>query len=45
MLQEVDLAPTMQAAAAVPKVDQSTKTVIQQWKEFQKESLAPLKLQ
>jgi len=45
MLQEVDVAPTMQAAAAVPKVDQSTKTVIQQWKEFQKESLAPLKLQ
>ena len=45
MLQEVDVAPTMQAAAAVPKVDQSTKTVIQQWKQFQKESLAPLKLQ
>jgi photosystem II stability/assembly factor-like uncharacterized protein len=42
MLQEVDEAPTAQATAAVPKVDQSTKSVIQAWEEFQKGDLAAL---
>ena len=41
-LQEVDAAPTTQAAAAVPKVNASTKAVIEQWQEFQKEDLATL---
>ncbi len=41
-LQEVDGAPTTQVAAAVPKVNQSTQQVIQEWKELQADTLAPL---
>ena len=43
-LQEVDEAPTTQVAAAVPKVHQSAKTVMQQWSEFQSKELAPLNI-
>ena len=35
MLQEVDAAPTTQAAAAVPKLHETTTTVIENWKEFE----------
>jgi len=45
MLQEVDAAPTTQAAAAVPKLHQSTTSMLQQWKEFESETLMPLKVQ
>jgi photosystem II stability/assembly factor-like uncharacterized protein len=41
-LQEVDEAPTSQVAAAVPKANQSTQAVIQEWKEFQSKELMPL---
>jgi hypothetical protein len=43
-LQEVDDAPTMQVAAAVPKVRQATQAVMKQWSEFQSKDLAPLKI-
>jgi len=39
MLQEVDAAPTTQAAAAVPKLHETTTTVIGNWKEFETEEL------
>ena len=45
MLQEVDLAPTTQAAQAVPKLHQSTAAVIQQWKEFEAGELGAVKMQ
>jgi photosystem II stability/assembly factor-like uncharacterized protein len=38
MLQEVDLAPTTQAAEQVPKLHAATGTAIEAWKEFEKES-------
>ena len=43
-LQEVDEGPTTQVAAAVPRVHQSAKTVMQQWSEFQSRELTPLKI-
>jgi hypothetical protein len=45
MLQEVDLAPTAQAAESVPKLRQSAAQLIEQWKQFEGEELSPLKLQ
>jgi len=45
MLQEVDLAPTTQAAQALPKLHQSTTALIQQWNQFEAAELAPLKTQ
>jgi hypothetical protein len=45
MLQEVDLAPTTQAAQTLPKLHQSTAALIQQWNEFEAAELAPLKIQ
>ena len=42
MLQEVDAAPTTQAAAAVPKLHETTTTVIENWKEFATEELKPV---
>jgi hypothetical protein len=45
MLQEVDLAPTTQAAQALPKLHQSTTALIQQWNQFEAAELAPLKIQ
>jgi hypothetical protein len=41
-LQEVDAAPTAQVAEAVPKLDQQTRAVIQQWNELLKGDLEPL---
>jgi photosystem II stability/assembly factor-like uncharacterized protein len=45
MLQEVDLAPTTQAAQALPKLHEATASLLEQWKQFEGEELAPLKLQ
>jgi len=45
MLQEVDLAPTTQAAQALPKLHQSTTALIQQWNQFEAAELAPLQIQ
>jgi photosystem II stability/assembly factor-like uncharacterized protein len=45
MLQEVDLAPTTQAAQAVPKLHQSATALMQQWNQFEAVELAPLKIQ
>ncbi len=45
MLQEVDLAPTTQAAEALPKLHESAAALIEQWNQFEAEELAPLKLQ
>ncbi|HUI84089.1 MAG TPA: glycoside hydrolase [Candidatus Binatia bacterium] len=42
ILQEVDQPPTTQATAAVPKLHQSTTTVIQRWEQFENGELAPL---
>ena len=39
MLQEVDVAPTTQAAEQVPKLHASTAAVIEQWKEFEETEL------
>ena len=39
MLQEVDVAPTTQAAEQVPKLHASTAAVIEQWKEFEEKEL------
>ena len=41
-LQEVDAAPTTQVSDVVPKLNQSTQAVIQQWNELMKEDLVPL---
>ena len=38
MLQEVDLAPTSQAAGEVPKLHEMTAAVLEAWKEFEKDS-------
>ncbi len=45
MLQEVDLAPTTQAAQALPKLHESTASLIEQWTQFEAAELAPLKIQ
>jgi photosystem II stability/assembly factor-like uncharacterized protein len=45
MLQEVDLAPTTQAAQALPRLHQSAASLIEQWNQFEAADLAPLKLQ
>ena len=45
MLQEVDLAPTTQAAAAVPKLHQSTASLLREWDELRTKQLAPLGMQ
>ena len=45
MLQEVDAAPTTQATQAVPKLNQSTTSLVQHWQEFVSKQLAPLKVQ
>ncbi len=45
MLQEVDMAPTSQAAQAVPKLHDSATKIVETWKEFEGAQLAPLKLQ
>jgi len=42
MLQEVDAAPTTQAAQEVPKLHQSTEALVQRWQEVQTQDLAPL---
>jgi photosystem II stability/assembly factor-like uncharacterized protein len=44
-LQEVDAAPTTQATAAVPKLHESTTSLLQQWQELETKQLAPLKVQ
>jgi photosystem II stability/assembly factor-like uncharacterized protein len=44
-LQEVDLAPTSQATEALPKLHQSTTSLLEQWNQFEAEELAPLKIQ
>ena len=43
MLQEVDAAPTTQAAQDVPKLHQTTASLIERWKQFESKELAPLK--
>ncbi len=45
MLQEADEAPTMQLAAAVPKLHQAATSLIGQWKQFAATELAPLNMQ
>ena len=42
MLQEVDAAPTTQAAEAIPKLHETTTTVIENWKEFETEELGKI---
>ncbi len=44
MLQEVDAAPTTQAALEVPKLSKSTAALLEQWHEFEAKELAPLKV-
>jgi photosystem II stability/assembly factor-like uncharacterized protein len=45
ILQEVDRAPTSQAAAQVPILHQQARDVIQLWSRFEAAQLAPMKLQ
>ncbi len=45
VLQDVDAAPTTQATQAVPKLNQSTTSLLQQWQEFVTKQLAPLQVQ
>jgi hypothetical protein len=45
VLQEVDAAPTLQAAQAVPKAHQSATSLVQRWQAFASKQLAPLKVQ
>ena len=45
MLQEVDAAPTSQAAPEVPKLHQSTAALLEQWQEMKAKELAPFKVQ
>jgi len=45
ILQEVDAAPTTQAAAAVPKLHESAASLIAQWRDVQTKVLAPLNVQ
>ncbi len=44
MLQEVDLAPPTQVAELVPKLNQTTESLVQQWKDLESGDLAPLNL-
>ena len=43
VLQDADVAPTPQAAQAVPVLTQSTQTLLKQWEEIQKSDLPQLK--
>ena len=45
VLQDVDAAPTTQASQAVPKLSQSTTSMVQRWQEFESKQLAPLQVQ
>jgi photosystem II stability/assembly factor-like uncharacterized protein len=45
ILQEVDRAPTTQVMETVPKLNQSTAALLQQWQQFESAQLAPLKIQ
>jgi hypothetical protein len=45
VLQDVDAAPTTQAAQAVPKLNQSTTSLVERWQEIASKQLAPLKAQ
>ncbi len=45
VFQDVDVAPTTQATQAVPKLSQSTSSLIEQWHEMETKELAPLKIQ
>ncbi len=45
VLQDVDAAPTTQAAQAVPKLNQTTTSLMGRWQEFASKQLAPLKVQ
>ncbi len=45
VLQDVDFAPTTQAVQAVPKLTQSTASLVQRWQEFASKQLAPLNVQ
>ena len=45
VLQDADVAPTPQAAKAVPVLSQSTQTLVKQWEELQKTELPQLKQQ
>jgi len=45
MLQEVDVAPTTQAAEQVPRLQQATEAMMQEWQQFENEELTPLKVQ
>jgi photosystem II stability/assembly factor-like uncharacterized protein len=45
MLQEVDVAPTTQVVQIIPKLNESTATLLQQWRQFETDELAPLKIQ
>ncbi len=45
VLQDVDAAPTTQASQAVPKLSQSTASMVQRWQEFESKQLAPLQVQ
>ncbi len=45
MLQEVDAAPTTQAAAAVPKLHNSAASLLERWRELETQQLAPLGVQ
>jgi len=44
-LQEADVAPTAQLAAQVPKLNQQTSSIIEQWTKFESEQLTPLDIQ
>ncbi len=45
ILQEVDVAPTTQVVAIVPKLNQSTVSLMEQWRQFESDQLGPLKIQ
>jgi photosystem II stability/assembly factor-like uncharacterized protein len=45
VLQDVDAAPTTQTAQAVPKLNESTNSLVQRWKEFAGKELARLNVQ
>jgi photosystem II stability/assembly factor-like uncharacterized protein len=45
VLQDVDAAPTTQAAQAVPRLHQSVTSLVQQWQQFASKQLAPLHAQ
>jgi hypothetical protein len=45
VLQDADVAPTPQAAQAIPVLTQSTQSLLKQWDEIQKTDLPQLKSQ